>query len=286
LVAALAAQHAETLAADTVVHGFSGNDALRIATALRVLAPALRIRTVRDVCGDAIVRPAGEYTVSSNLWGHSTEGGVLDDPSTRAPAELWSRSYPNQSELAQLEFERGVPIALDGTRMRLADIVGRLTSLGERFGAGRFDVVENGQVGLKTRAIYDAPAAAALVTAHEDLERLVCSRREHRFKRLADAEWAELVYDGLWFDPARESLDRLIDGINERVTGRVTLELNPGAVRVVARDSQFAIYDEQRAVHRAGPLFGQHLIDELATQQSLASCLSRASVTKGNQCFA
>lgn len=280
MIAEVMAQQADSLGADTVVHGLTGNDALRLTSGLLVLAPHLRIRTVREVC-DAVNIGCGGYTVSSNLWGHSVEGGVLSDPTQAAPSDIWTVRYPERPERVQIDFERGVPIAIGGQRMGLADLVAVLTSIGQPFGSGRFDIVENGHVGLKTRAVYDAPAAAALVTAHEDLERFVCSRREHRFKRLADIEWSEIVYDGLWFDPVRSSLDRLIDGINERVTGRVTLEFNPGAVRVVARESAFAIYDDSRAVYRAGDLFGRDLISELAEQQSLPGRLSRANRQRG-----
>jgi argininosuccinate synthase len=284
MIAEITAQEADSLGADTVVHGFTGNDALRLTTGLRVIAPHLRIRTVRELCGDAIDDGLKGYTVSSNLWGRSVEGASLSNPSQPAPSDIWGTVYPDRPERVQIDFERGVPVAIGGERMCLANIVAVLTSIGQPFGSGRFDIVEHGHVGLKTRAVYHAPAAAALIAAHEDLERLVCSRREHRFKRLADMEWSEVVYDGLWFDPVRSSLDRLIDGINERVTGRVTLEYNPGAVSVVARESEFAIYDDTRAVYRAGELFGRDLIPELAEQQSLAGRLVRASRQKGARC--
>ena len=271
LLAEICVEQALKLGADTIVHGFAGNDHLRFSAGVRSLAPSLAVINVRDICGSRTAANAAAYTISSNLWGSSIESGSLSDPSCPPSAKIWPDGSSSDAERHEISFESGVPAELDGCRLSLALLISQLNCVGRRFMIGRTDLVEHGYVGLKTRAVYDAPAASILIHAHHDLEHYVSSRRQARFKRLVDAEWTELVYDGCWFDPARLTCERYIDHVNERVTGAVEVELLSGGERVLSRRSPFALYDERRAVYRAGQDFGSHLIEELAVQHSLAA---------------
>jgi argininosuccinate synthase len=256
----------------TLLYGFAGNDSLRFTTAMMALAPGLRLTTVQELCGSDSAANR-DLTMSSNIWGHSFEAGPLSDPAAAPPPSIWNPGVVKGGEIHELGFDQGVPTTLVKTELPLVDLISALNAIGKRLGTGTTDLVEDGHVGLKTRAIYDAPAAAILVAAHADLERIVCSRRENQFKRLVDSEWTELVYDGFWFDPARRSLDKYIDEINDRVCGSVTVFIGNSGTRVIARASQNAIYDEAFCIYRAGNEFGVQLISELAMQQCLAARL-------------
>ena len=279
LTASICVERAISSGARMLVHGLAGNDCLRFTAGMRTLAPEIELVSVRALCGSRTAANPDEYTVSENLWGQSVEAGDLGDPA--CPGSLEDVSVNGHATPARLEisFEAGIPVALDGLRLPLAEFIGTLNRLGSARGIGVTDLVEDGYVGLKTRGRYTAPAATMLIAAHKDLERFVCSRHENRFKRFVDNAWSELVYDGFWFDPAREALERYIDFVNERVTGTVTLALGSGAARPIARSSRNAIYDERHAVYRAGQDFGAHMIDELATEHSLAARLARNGET-------
>lgn len=271
LMAEVCNEEAARHGADTVIHGLAGNDALRFVTGMTTLCPGVRLINVAELCGSRTRANGNGWTISSNLWGRSIEAGSLGDPDEIAP----SAAAGGAARDLEITWSGGVPTHLDGSPLRLSDAIARLDAIGAPLGIGRCDLVEDGHVGLKTRAVYDAPAAAMLVTAHADLERFVCTSSQNRFKRLADEEWTRLVYDGLWFDPARDALEKYINFVNRRVTGTVRLRLQPGGVSVIARRSPCAVYDESYAVYRAGHDFGQTLIDEIAEQQSVAARLAR-----------
>jgi argininosuccinate synthase len=260
----LLAQHLVQVArerrATTVVHGLAGNDQLRLELALAVLGPALRVRSVAEVLGSQNRRNLDTYTISENLWGRSAEAATLGDPAQPAPADAFRRCPPPlgpapEPELHTIGFEAGRPCTLDGVDYGLRPLIERLDRLAGRFGVGFTDLVEDGYVGLKTRAIYESPAATALLVAHRDLQRFVCSRRQNAFASQVSQAWSELVYDGLWFDPARESLEAYLTAVNTNVTGEVSLLFRHGSVAAVGRRSERALYDEELAVYRVGQDF-------------------------------
>jgi argininosuccinate synthase len=165
---------------------------------------------------------------------------------------------PEQSEQLAVEFERGLPVALDGERLELVPLLARASELGARHGVGIVDNLEDRIVGLKVRDIYEAPAAAIILTAHQELERLVCTIHQNQFKPELDRQWAYLVYAGLWWEPLREDLDAYMDTVNERVSGTIGLKLYKGQARVVTRSSPNAVYDAALASFAtSGGLFSQ-----------------------------
>ena len=165
---------------------------------------------------------------------------------------------PDQPEQLELSFERGIPVALGGERLELVELIERTAAIGARHGVGIVDHIEDRIVGLKVRDIYEAPAAAIVLPAHQELERLVCTIHQNQFKPELDRQWAYLVYAGLWWEPLRGDLDAYMDRVNERVTGTVGVKLYKGHARVVTRSSPNAVYDARLATFaESGGLFSQ-----------------------------
>ncbi len=169
-----------------------------------------------------------------------------------------ARDAPDEPQDLRIEFERGVPVGLDGERLGLVELIERCAQAGSRHGVGVVDHVEDRIVGLKVRDLYEVPAAEILLTAHRELEKLVGTIHQNRFKRGLDEQWAFLVYAGLWYEPLREDLDAYMESVNEHVTGEVTVRLYKGSARPVARSSPNALYDEALAgFGESGGLFSQ-----------------------------
>src|SRR5207244_10646363 len=174
--------------------------------------------------------------------------------------QRWPRPEegPDEAETLTVEFERGVPVALNGERLELVELIERAAEIGARHGVGIVDHIEDRIVGLKVRDIYEVPAAAILLTAHQELERLVSTIHQNQFKPQLDRHWAYLVYAGLWWEPLREDLDAYMEAVNEQVTGTIGLKLYKGSARVITRSSPNALYDASLASFAAsGGLFSQ-----------------------------
>jgi argininosuccinate synthase len=203
------------------------------------------------------------YSIDDNLWGRSSEGRWIEDLD-HAPEEdvfqLVTRPEraPDEPGLVTLEFERGVPVAIDGERLELVALLERAAQIGARHGVGIVDHIEDRIVGLKVRDIYEAPAAAMILPAHRELERLVCTIHQNQFKPQLERQWAFLVYAGLWWEPLRLDLDAYMNEVNERVSGTVGLKLFKGHARVVTRSSANALYDASLASFAdSGGVFSQ-----------------------------
>jgi argininosuccinate synthase len=203
------------------------------------------------------------YSIDDNLWGRSSEGKWIEDL-THAPDDdvfqLVTRpeEAPDEPEVVTVEFDRGVPVALNGERMELVPLLEEAARLGIKHGVGIVDHIEDRIVGLKVRDIYEVPAAAILLTAHRELERLCGTIHQNQFKPGLDQKWAYLVYAGLWWEPLRTDLEAYIRHVNERVTGTIGLKLFKGSARVVTRESANAVYDAQLATFaESGGLFSQ-----------------------------
>ncbi|MFN2448055.1 MAG: argininosuccinate synthase [Vicinamibacterales bacterium] len=253
-----------------VAHGATGrdNDQIRlevlvssIDASLRVVAPArLRGLSRADKIAYAIehgipvrATPGSPYSVDSNLWGRSITGGVLVDPWQEAPEEIYALTKspadtPMQPAYVEMAFERGLPAAINGVPMSFTEIVESLTTIAGAHSVGRIDMVENRLVGVKLREIYEAPAAVVLHMAHKELESFVMSTALHRFKQQVATQYADIVYNGLWFTPFREALDAFVERVQERVTGTIRLKLFKGDCHVVGRQSPFALDDRVAAV--------------------------------------
>jgi len=281
LIAKLAVEYARRSGCDTIAHGCTGkgNDQVRIEATVATLAPELKvIAPVRTwaMGRDEEVAYAREhgipvkggseqapYSIDDNLWGRSSEGRWIEDLD-RAPEEdvfqlvTLPRLAPEQPARLELSFERGLPVALDGTRLGLVELIERVGELGARHGVGIIDQIEDRIVGLKVRDIYEAPAAAIILLAHQELEKLVCTIHQNQFKAGLDHHWAYLVYAGLWWEPLRSDLDAYMDSVSEQVSGTIGVELYKGSARVVTRNSPNALYDRSLASFaESGGLFSQ-----------------------------
>jgi argininosuccinate synthase len=203
------------------------------------------------------------YSIDDNLWGRSSEGRWIEDLEHAPDDDVFQlvtrpELAPDEPETVAIDFERGVPVALNGQRLGLVDLLEAVAEVGARHGVGIVDHIEDRIVGLKVRDIYEAPAAAILLPAHQELERLVCTIHQNQFKAQLDQQWAYLVYAGLWWEPLRGDLDAYMDHVNELVTGTIAVKLYKGHARVVTRSSPNAVYDAGLASFaQSGALFSQ-----------------------------
>jgi argininosuccinate synthase len=284
LIAKLAVEHARRAGCDTIAHGCTGkgNDQVRIEATVATLAPELKvIAPVRSwqmgreeeiayahEHGIPIKSSQGSegqapYSIDDNLWGRSSEGRWIEDLDHAPEDDVFQlvtppERAPDEPEVVEVEFERGVPVGLNGERLALVELLERTAEIGARHGVGILDHIEDRIVGLKVRDIYEVPAAAILLPAHQELERLVCTIHQNQFKAQLERQWAYLVYAGLWWEPLRADLDAYMEHVNERVSGTIGIKLYKGHARVVTRSSPGAVYDASLASFaESGGLFSQ-----------------------------
>jgi len=279
LIASKLVEVAELEGAEAVAHGCTGkgNDQVRFDITIKALNPKLKIiapvrewnmtrdREIEYAKEHGIPIPAtvdSPYSIDQNLWGRSIECGVLEYPEKEPPEEIyeWTASpekAPDEAEYITIGFEEGVPTSLNGEEMTTLELVERVKDIAGKHGVGRIDHIEDRIVGLKSREVYECPAAITILKAHFDLEKMVLTRHEKLFKRIVDHEWAYLVYAGLWMDPLKEALDAFIDKTQERVTGEVTLKLYKGSAHVVGRSSPYSLYDLNLATYDISSTFDQ-----------------------------
>ncbi len=263
--------------ATAVAHGCTGkgNDQVRIEVSVRALDPQLKVIAPARLWGmtrpdeieyarqRGIPVPAtvdSPYSTDANLWGRSIECGVLEDPWAEPPEEIYTltkspAACPETPAYVEVSFEAGVPVAVNGVEMSLTELIGSLDTIAGAHGVGRVDMVENRLVGIKSREIYEAPAAVVLHAAHRELEKFVIPRDLERIKHGLARVYADLVYNGLWYTPTREALDAFVAKVQERVSGVVRLKLFKGDCRVVGRRSPFGLYDHALATYDAGDTF-------------------------------
>jgi argininosuccinate synthase len=203
------------------------------------------------------------YSIDDNLWGRSSEGRWIEDLDHAPDDDVFQlvtrpELAPDEAETIELDFEQGVPVALNGRRLGLVELIEATAEIAQRHGVGILDHIEDRVVGLKVRDIYETPAATVILAAHKELERLVCTIHQNQFKRDLDRQWGYLAYAGLWWEPLRLDLDAYMDSVNEQVTGTIALKLFKGSARVVTRSSPNAVYDASLASFSAsGGLFSQ-----------------------------
>jgi argininosuccinate synthase len=264
--------------ADTVSHGCTGkgNDQVRFEVGIKALAPDLScIAPVRDsgMTRDRAIAFADEhglpidvtkrspYSIDQNLWGRTAECGVLEDPWVQPPEDVFvytaDPTAPREADEVTISFVDGLPTALDGRALSVFDLVAELNTRAGAQGIGRIDLVEDRLVGIKSREIYECPAAITLLTAHRDLEDLTLERDLARYKRGVDQRWGEMVYDGLWYSPLKNALDAFVDSSSHAVTGDVRLRLWGGTATVVGRRSERSLYDFALATYDVGDQFDQ-----------------------------
>jgi argininosuccinate synthase len=260
--------------ADAVAHGCTGkgNDQVRFEVSTRALAPDLDVLAPARNWGltrDESIRYAETrgipitatreklYSIDDNLWGRAIECGEMEDPWREPPPGVWVLTKPTATESRDIEvsFEAGVPVALDGEKLGLVDLIGKIGAAVGAYGWGRIDMVENRRVGIKSRETYECPASLALILAHNDLESITLERDLAREKARLEPRYAELIYDGLWFSPLKRAYDAFIDDSQKFVTGDVRLSLSPGSCRVTGRRSPDALYDYELATYDAADTF-------------------------------
>jgi len=304
VIAEAVADIAVELGAEAVVHGCTGkgNDQLRFELAfkakypgVRVIAPLRdRIWTRDEEIGYALARgipveatAEKPYSIDDNLFGRAIEAGVLEDPWQAPPEDAFLLTASPSDAPAPTEvvvaFEAGLPVALDGDELPLHELVDALNTAAGPYGIGRIDMVENRAVGIKSRELYEAPAALTLIEAHRALEELVLTKGELRAKRELEPRWTNLVYEGLWFHPVREAYDAFFTATQARVTGEVRLSLQAGSGVVIGRRSEQALYSHELASYGTGETFpheaAEGFIRLASLETELLARLQRAPVT-------
>jgi argininosuccinate synthase len=269
---------AEKECATTIAHGCTGkgNDQVRFDVTIKSLAPNLKVMApVREwglsrkeeikyakEKGIDIPYLSDPYSIDQNIWGRSIECGHLENPEKEPLEEIYTltaspEKAPDKPEYVTIKFEDGVPIALNGKKMNPASLIKKLNEIAGKHGVGRIDHIEDRLVGIKSREIYESPAAEVLIEAHKDLEKLVLTRHELEFKKQIDEKWTQLVYKGLWIDPLREALEAFIDKTQERVCGEVKMKLYKGGCWVMGRSSPMSLYDKNLATYEVETSFNQ-----------------------------
>jgi argininosuccinate synthase len=303
VIAQAVAELALERGAEAVVHGCTGkgNDQLRFELAFKAHFPGVRvIAPLRDrvwtrdeeidyalAKGIPVVQTAAApYSIDENLFGRAIEAGVLEDPWNAPPRDPYALTTdpgaaPSPVEVV-VSFAQGIPTAIDGEPLSLAELVQRLNALAGEYGIGRIDMIENRAVGIKSREVYEAPGAIVLITAHAALEDVVLTKDEARIKRPLEQRWTELVYEGLWFSPAREAIDAFVDSTQRLVTGDVRLELRPNAAVVTGRRSPHLLYAPELASYGAGESFPHHAAEGFiriaALETELHAARARATI--------
>jgi len=279
LIARLLVDVAEKEGATAVAHGCTGkgNDQVRIDVGVAALGPHLKIiaparewgmtreQTIAYAQRYAIPIPvtsASPYSIDQNLWGRSIECGVLEDPWAEPPEDVfaWTASAqdaPDRPGYVEIGFEQGLPATLDGQALDGIGLIQELNGLAGRHGVGRIDHIEDRLVGIKSREIYEAPAAIVLFTAHQALEAMTLSREQLKFKQKVAAEYADIIYNGLWFSSFHQDLAAYVRSTQRYVTGTVRLKLHKGACRVVGRKSPHSLYRHSLATYDKGDQFDQ-----------------------------
>lgn len=279
LIAKLLVDIAREESAQAVAHGCTGkgNDQVRFEVSINALAPELKImaparewgmtreETINYAKRYDIPLPitlASPYSIDENLWGRSIECGILEDPWVEPPEEVFSwtkspREAPDEASYVEISFEEGIPVAIDGQKLGGVSLIERLNKLAGSHGVGRIDHVENRLVGMKSREIYEAPAAVVLLEAHQALETITLSKAQLRFKQKVAQEYADLIYDGLWFTAQHQDLAAYVKSSQRFVTGIVRLKLFKGKCSVVGRKSPLSLYNYGLATYDQGDQFDQ-----------------------------
>jgi argininosuccinate synthase len=271
---------AEKEGADAIAHGATGkgNDQVRFELTVKALAPHLKIvapwrewdiRSRDDAIDYAEkhnipipVTKAKPYSMDRNIWHLSFEGGILEDPDAEPEKEMFlltvaPEDAPDQPEYVDISFEKGVPVAVNGSALGPVELLTELNIIAGRHGVGRVDMVENRLVGMKSRGVYETPGGTLLYAAHKELECLTLDRETMHFKEMAGVKYGELVYYGQWYTPLREALDAFIDRTQRHVTGSVKLKLYKGNITVAGRKSPYSLYREDLATFGADVIYDQ-----------------------------
>ncbi|MDR3626428.1 MAG: argininosuccinate synthase [Ignavibacteriaceae bacterium] len=270
--------------ADSVAHGCTGkgNDQVRFEVGVQSLAPQLDVIAPLRMWEfksreeemeyakkhDIPVKATKDnpYSIDENLWGIAIECGVLEDPTAAPPDDAYQitvdpKKSPDTPAVVTIGFEKGVPVSLNGVELSALELVSQLRDLGAAYGVGRLDLIENRVVGIKSREIYETPAAVILHQAHSELERLILDKETFRYKQNVANKMANLIYDGLWFSPLFKSLCAFVDATQENVSGEVKLELYKGSIKTLSRSSIYSLYNKNLATYTSEDTFDHKASD-------------------------
>ncbi len=273
--------------ATAVAHGATGkgNDQVRFDLAVKGQAPELKIiapQRERNISRDEAMEYAKKhgidvpttlkspFSVDENLWGRSIEGGVLEEPSTEPPeaAFAWTKgpdAAPAEPAYLKIGFEKGLPVSVNGEKLSPAELIKKVGSVAGENGVGRIDLMEDRVVGIKSREVYECPAAVALIAAHQDLERYTTLGQSLRVKAFLDQRFADLVYEGFWFSPLRHALEAFNNEHCKTVTGEVTLKLHKGSLKVVGRTSEQGVYNHSLSTYGRNDKFDHRAAEGFIT---------------------
>ncbi|MGA8265475.1 MAG: argininosuccinate synthase [Ignavibacteriaceae bacterium] len=258
--------------ADAVAHGCTGkgNDQVRFEVGVQALAPKLKViaplrewefKSREDEMEYALNKnipvkatKSSPYSIDENIWGISVECGVLEDPQASPPEDAYQITInpqyaPDEPAEISIQFERGIPVGLNDQLLPPVELVNRLRDIGAEHGIGRLDLIENRVVGIKSREIYEAPAAVILHFAHNELEKMVLDKETFRYKQDVSNKIANIIYDGLWYSPLFNALNSFVDETQKNMTGEIKVELFKGNIRVLSRNSQFSLYNKNLATY-------------------------------------
>ena len=298
LIATKTIQVANIEGATAVAHGCSGkgNDQIRFDVTMHALNPKLKIiAPIRDLnlTRDIEMKFAEEqdiplsavaskYSIDLNIWGRAIEGGNIEDAYFEPPDDIFQLVKFNNENTGylELEFKNGTPVAADGKYMNINNLIEYVNRKVGSFGVGIIDHIEDRVIGIKSRELYEAPAGIAIIEAHKDLEKMVLTKHELRFKQLVDEQWSWMIYSGLWQDPLRIDLDRFIDATQTRVSGKVKLKMQRGSLYVVGRESKYSLYKNNLATFGAGSTFDQSLAKGFVELWGLQSIIANAVATE------
>jgi argininosuccinate synthase len=299
LIATKVMEVANIEGAAAVAHGCTGkgNDQIRFDITMRSLNPKLKIvAPIRDMNltrdieikfaeeqNIPISAVASKYSVDLNIWGRAIEGGNIEDAYLEPPEDAFQlvRFGNTNAGYLELEFKDGIPIAADGIYMNINRLIEYVNKKVGSFGVGIIDHIEDRVIGIKSREVYEAPAAIAIIEAHKDLEKMVLTKHELRFKQLVDEQWSWIIYSGLWQDPLRTDLDSFIHATQTKVSGKVKLKMQRGSLCVVGRESIYSLYKHDLATFSAGSNFDQGLAKGFVELWGLQSIIANAVATEG-----
>lgn len=285
-----------------LVHGCTGrgNDQVRFDITLSSLAPDKKVLApIRDwgltreeeiayaqTKGIPISEDAKKYSIDASIWGRAIECGLLEDANQEPPEDAYDwtvspQKAPDKPELITITFEAGVPVKVNGKKMAPLLLIKEVNSIAGKHGVGRIDHIEDRLVGIKSREVYECPAATVILEAHKDLEKMVMTRHEVLFKQQIDAQWVFLAYAGLWVDPLKDDLDAFINCSQEKVSGEVKLKLYKGGLQVIGRSSPMSLYDKNLANYNIKTTFDQSsskgFIELWGMQTRIYNTLKKAS---------
>lgn len=270
LIAKKVVEVAKKESTDYIAHGSTskGNDQVRFDLAIKanmmeakIITPARSWNMTREdeikfakSRGIPIKEESSKYSIDENLWGRSIEGDIIEDPSSEVPEDAFeiTKKVKEGKERVTISFDKGIPTKLNDKSMSLLEIIDTLTNMAGSLGFGRVDHIENRVVGFKSREVYEVPAALSIITAHKDLEKTVYTPLEFRFKKYLDQSWSDLVYQGLWYEPLKETIEKTGFEMNHWVTGDVELEVYGNGVRVIGRNSPYSSYSDKIASYNKG----------------------------------